>query len=136
MEQRFREIRKGERDAVLGFAKERGCDIKPQTLRHNLSLMVKADDGLIAVALCVEQAPDHFVVEIAHGDKADDALIAELADRCLRKMQSDNIASARIHSPAETATQTIWQQANWLDRIEVTPPPGVVPADEVPTQAA
>ena len=99
--------------------------------------MVKADDDeFVAAAMCLEQAQDQFVVEIVHGDKADDALITELADRCLRKMQSENIASARIQSPAETATQTIWQQANWLDRIDVTPPPGVVPADEASTQAA
>ena len=47
----------------------------------------------------------------------------ELADRCLRKVQAEGIASARINSHAPTATQTIWQSANWLDRIEETSPP-------------
>ncbi|MEO0475968.1 MAG: hypothetical protein AAF085_08390 [Planctomycetota bacterium] len=123
MEHRFREIRKGECDAVLGFAKEQGCAIKPETLHHHLSLAVKAEDDLVAAALCVEIEPDHFVIEIAHKDAAEDTLITELADRCLRKVQAQGIASARIKSPTDTATQTIWQYTNWLDRIEETPPP-------------
>ena len=123
MDHRFREIRKGERDAVLAFAKEQGCAIKPETLRHHLSLGVKAEDDLVVAALCVEIEPDQFVIEIAHTGNAEDALITELADRCLRKVQSQGIASARIKSPTETATKTIWQCTNWLDRIEETPPP-------------
>lgn len=122
MDYRFREIRKGEREAVLGFVKERGCTIEPQTLHHHMSLMVRADDNLVAAALCLEQAPAQFVIEIAHADGVDDTLITQLTDRCLRKMQSERIASARINSPAQTATQTIWQSANWLDRIKETPP--------------
>ena len=81
------------------------------------------EDTLIAAALCVEQSPAQFVIEIVHADNAEDALVTELADRCLRKMQSEGIASARINSHAQTATQTIWQSANWLDRIEETSPP-------------
>lgn len=139
MDYRFREIRKGECAAVLGFAKDRGCDLKPQTLRHNLSLAVKADDdNIVAVALCIEQAPAQFVIEIAHVDNIDDTLITELTDRCLRKMQSQAIASARINSPAQAATQAIWDQANWLDRIQETPPAtkDASPSEPAPAQAA
>ena len=139
MDHRFREIRKGEREAVLGFAKDQGSEIKPEMLRHHMSLVVKADDdSLLAAALCVEQSPAQFVIEIAHGPGVDDALIAELTDRCLRKMQSEGIASARISSPAEAATQTIWDQANWLDRIQETPPLAEVASanEPAPSQAA
>ena len=30
----------------------------------------------------------------------------------------------------ETATQTIWQSANWLDRIQETPPPADEAAED------
>ena len=139
MDYRFREIRKGECAAVLRFAKDRGSDLKPQTLRHNLSLAVKADDdNLVAAALCVEQTPAHFVIEIAHIDNVEEAMIAELTDRCLRKMQAEGIASARINSPAKAATQTIWDQANWLDRIKETAPPtqDASPSEPATSQAA
>lgn len=139
MDYRFREIRKGERAAVLGFAKGLGSELTSKTLRHNLSLAVKADDdNIVAVALCIEQAPAQFVIEIAYVDNIDDALIAELTDRCLRKMQSEGIASARINSPGKAATQTIWDQANWLDRIQETPPAteDASPSEPAPSQAA
>ena len=132
MDHRFREIRKEERDAAIDFAKEQGCAIKPETLRHHLSLVVKAEEDLVAAALCVEVESNRFAIEIAHAGSVEDALITELADRCLRKVQAQGIASARINSPTETATQTIWQCTNWLDRIEETPPP----ADQAPSVEA
>ena len=122
MDDQFREIRKGERDQVLGFAKERGCDIEPMTLRHHLSLAVYRDGQQVAAGLCVETQPTQFVIEVVNQDGVDQALIAELADRCLRKVQAVGISSARLHSPSDISTQTIWDQANWLDRIEETPP--------------
>jgi hypothetical protein len=139
MDHQFREIRKGERENVLGFAKEQGSAIKPETLRHHMSLVVKADDDtFVAAGLCVERSPAQYVIEISHGENVDDALITELTDRCLRKMQSEGIASARINSPAKEATQTIWDQANWLDRIQETPPPTEESSatEPAPSQAA
>lgn len=124
MDYRFREIRKSERAQVLDFAKAQGCKTpEPQTLHHHLSLMAKADGQLVAAAMCIETKPAQFMIEIVHGDTADTALITELADRCLRKVQSENITSARINSPHATATQQLWTATNWLDRIEETPPP-------------
>jgi len=123
MDYRFREIRKGERAQVLDFAKGQGCTPKPATLHHHLSLMAKADGQLVAAALCLETQPAQFVIELVHDEGMDDALITELADRCLRKVQSENITSARLNSPNATATQALWTATNWLDRIEETPPP-------------
>lgn len=125
MDYQFREIRKGQCTQVLAFASDRGCTIKPNTLRHHMSLTVTSSDDLAAVALCIEQRHNQYIIEIVQQDGLDHALIAELTDRCLRKMQSQGIASARINSPSQTATQTIWEQANWLDRIQETPPPEV-----------
>ena len=129
MDYQFREIRKGERDQVLDFAKAQGCTIEAQTLRHHLSLTVKSAGELVAAALCLEDPAAHFVIEIVSPEGFDQALVTELADRCLRKMQSEAIASARINSTSETSTKTIWKQANWLDHIEETPPPVETSAD-------
>lgn len=132
MDYQFREIRKGERADVLDFAKAQGCTPEPKTLRHNLSLVAKADGELVAAALCLEQEHTRFVVEVIHGEGVDEALITELADRCLRKVQSQGIASAKLHSPLEASIQRLWRQTNWLDRIEETPPP---PPEVIPESA-
>ena len=105
MDYRFREIRKGERAQVLDFAKGHGGTPKPEALRHHLSLMAKVDGQLVAAALCLETQPAQFVIEIVHDDGMDDVLITELANRCLRKVQSENITSARINSPSATLCQ-------------------------------
>lgn len=123
MNYQFREIRKGERTSVIAFAEDQGCNIAPKSLRHHLSLTVRSVDELVAAALCVEQEHNQYIIEITHRDGFDQALITELTDRCLRKIQSQGIASARINSPSQEATQSIWKQTNWLDRIEETPPP-------------
>ena len=132
MDYRFQEIRKGECAAVIDFAAAQGCETDRASLRHHLSLTVKSAGELIAVAMCVEKEPARFVIEIAHQEGFDEALIAELADRCLRKVQSAGIASARFSSPVEASTKSLWKQTNWLDRIAETPPAS---ADE-PSQAA
>lgn len=130
MSYRFREIRKGECVKVLDFAKAHGCTVESQALHHHLSLVAKKEGELVAAAMCVEQQPCQFTIEIVHHEGAEPPLITELTDRCLRKVQSENITSARINSPAETATQTIWQSANWLDRIQETPPPADEAAED------
>ena len=129
MDYQFREIRKHERDQVLEFAKAQGCEIKAQTLRHHLSLTVKSAGELVAAALCLEDPATQFVIEIVTPEGDDQALALELADRCLRKMQAEGIASARLHSASQSSTKTLCKQANWLDRIEETPPPAEAPLD-------
>ena len=125
MDYRFREIRKGECAEVLAFAKANGCSAEPTQLHHHLSLVAKKDAELAAAAMCVEQQPNQFVIQIVHREGVERELVTELANRCFRKVQSEGISSARINSPAATATQTIWQSTNWLDRIqETSPPPG------------
>jgi len=123
MDYRFREIRKGECANVLAFAKDNGAVLDPKALRHHLSLGAKKDGNFAAVALCIEQQPNQFVIQIVHREGVEQALITELADRCLGKVQSGDIALARISSPTESATQTIWKQSNWLDGIQETSPP-------------
>ena len=124
MDYQFREIRKGERADVLQLATAQGCTIEPDTLLHHLSLTAEAEGNIVAFALCLDQAGQQFVVEIVNIDgKADEALTTELADRCLRKVQSEAIGAARLSSPTEQPTNTIWEQTNWLDRIQETPPP-------------
>lgn len=123
MDYRFREIRKGECTRVLDFAKGHGSTTEPGALRHHLSLMAQADGELVATALCLETQPAQFVLEITHTDGADGVLITELVNRCLRKLQSENITSARVNSPSEAAIKNLWTATNWLDHIEETPPP-------------
>jgi hypothetical protein len=135
MDYRFREIRKGECPDVIAFAKTNGAAIKPEALHHHLSLGAKKDGELAAAALCIEHQPHQFVIEIVHREGVEQSLVTELADRCLRKVQSEGIASARISSPAESATQTIWQQTNWLNDIQETPPPTEADA-ETPADSA
>ena len=124
MDYQFREIRKGERASVLELAKAQSCMIEPDELKHHLSLTAESDGKIVAFALCLEQANHQFIVEIVNVDgKADEALTTELADRRLRKVQSEAIGAARLSSPTEQPTKTIWEQTNWLDRIQETPPP-------------
>lgn len=133
MDYQYREIRKSERAGVLAFAQANGGSPKRESLHHHLSLGAKKDGEFAAAALCIEQQPGQFVIEIVHRAGIEQSLITELADRCLRKVQAEGIASARLSSPVESATQTIWQQSNWLSGIKETPPPT---ADKTPTQAA
>ena len=123
MDYRFREIRKGECAEMLAFAKTNGCSAEPTQLHPHLSLVAKKDGEVAAAALCLEQQPHQFVIEIVHREGVERELVTELANRCFRKVQSEGISSARINSPAEDATQTIWQSTNWLDRIQETAPP-------------
>jgi len=132
MDYRFREIRKGECEAVLAFAKTNGAEHEASGLYHHLSLVAWKDGELAAAALCIEHQPNRFVIEIVHREGDEQALITELADRCLRKVQSEGIASARLNSPAPTATQTIWQRTNWLDRIQETPAPEPASSETAP----
>lgn len=135
MDYQFREIRKGERADVLAFAQANGCTVQADTLRHHLSLTARAGDELIAAGLCIEQEPGRFVIEIiSKADDCDEALVTELTDRCLRKVQSEHIGSTRLNSPTQEPTDVIWSNANWLDRIEETPPPNT--ADGPSSQAA
>lgn len=136
MDYRFREIRKHECADVLVFAKAYGCTPEPRQLRHHLSLTVKSAGELAAVALCLENEPGHYVIEIVHTDGFSECLIAELADRCLRKVQSEGIASARVKSPVEASTKSLWKQTNWLERIEETPPPDRSPEVSLAGEAA
>ena len=72
-----------------------------------------------------------MVIELVAGAAGgDQSLITELTDRCLRKVQAEGIASARIHSLTQEPTDTIWAQTNWLSTIdEAAPPEQVEPAD-------
>lgn len=136
-EYRFREVRKGECQAVLAFARANGFEAEPKTLRHHLSLALETQGELVAVALCLDHEPGRFVIEIVKADTGlDDALAGELANRCLRKVQSESIASARLISPKTDPAESILAQANWLDQIQETPPPGLEPGDQDETSQA
>lgn len=123
MDYQFSEIRKNARGKMLAFAKEQGCHVEPTTLRHYMSLAAWNDNELAAVALCVERDDAQFIIEIASPDEADAALVAELVDRCLRKMQAQGILSARLHGSSPNSTKSVWQHAGWLGKIQETPPP-------------
>ena len=130
---RFHEVRKSECGSAVRFAQEQGCALPKGPLRHHLSLVAESEGETVAVALSIEVRPGQYVVEIAVGEaQTDEALLTELADRCLRKVQAHAIASVRLHSPGEGPTQAIWSQTSWLDRVEETPP--TEPTD--PAQAA
>lgn len=133
----FREIRKGERDAVLAFAKTHGCTVEPSQLWHHLSLAVEDEGQIIAAALCLHQKTGQVTIEIVADESTmDEVLISELADRCLRKVQAKDIASARLHSATEAPANAIWSQNNWLDQVQETAPPGATIEAVEPTQAA
>lgn len=136
-EYRYREIRKGERQAVLAFATGHGCHLKKGELSHHLSLAVEKGDRLVAAALCVSEGSEQFVIElVADEAEIDQDHIAELADRCLRKVQAEDIGAARLHSANEGPENMLWSSANWLDQIEETAPPDAkLPADESPQAA-
>lgn len=136
MSYRFHEIRKGECGQAIAFAAGHGSKVSAGHLRHHLSLAVEAEGQMVAVALSVENQPNHFVIEIIVGEGiTDEALLTELADRCLRKVQAQAIASVRLHSPTAAPTQTIWTQSSWLDKVQETPPGPDAPAKD-PAQAA
>jgi len=121
---RFHEVRKGERGKVLSFAHSRGLKADAKGFQHHLSLVVEQDDALVAAALCMDLEPGQVVIEIVTGEKVvEDALITELADRCLRKVQAQDITAARLHSPIQGPTDTIWTNKNWLNQIEEASPP-------------
>ena len=129
MDYQFREIRKGERAEVLDFARAHGSHAAAEALNHHLSLGVRAGGDLVGVALCVEDQ-GQYRIQVVHSDAFDPSLTPELTDRCLRKIQAEGIAAARITSPHENVTQLVWKHANWLDHIKETPPA------EVPSEFA
>lgn len=122
---RFHEVRKGERERVLAFARDNGC--KPgdtKGMRHHLSLVAEQDGEIAAVALCLDGEAGRVLVEIVTGPgDTDETLVTELADRCMRKVQAEDIGAARLNSPSRKPTETIWTHKNWLNQIEETAPP-------------
>lgn len=133
----FKEVRKGQRGAMLAFAAEHGCKLKPGQLFHALSLAMESGGELVAAALSLEREPGRIVIEIVVGKEGlDPSLLTELANRCLRKVQALHIASVRLHSQTPEPTEGIWSQTNWLNRIEQATPPELLPADDESSQAA
>ena len=135
MDYQFSEIRKSARGKMLGFAKDQGCAVDPAHLRHHLSLTAWSKGELAAAALCVERTPAQFAIEIISSEQTDDALVAELVDRCLRKMQARGIMSARLSGSSPASTKAVWQHAGWLEHIEETPPPEVAALKSQASQA-
>lgn len=88
-----------------------------------MSLVATANDEIVAAALCIEAEDRRYRIQIIREESADSELIAELTDRCLRKMQSNGIAMARIESEDEGLADELWAATSWLGRIEETPPP-------------
>ena len=126
MGNQFREIRKADIPDALAFAKAQGLAVTEDELRHNLSLLVKAEGDIIAAALCVETEPGHHQVHLAvNSGEGSDALSQELADRALRKLQADGIGAARISGSEQQAEAALWQQTNWLERIATVTPLGM-----------
>lgn len=134
---RFREVRKGEREAVLSFANAHGFTAQDAGFRHNLSLMLQKEDETLAAALCVEDEDGRLVVEIVTGgETVEPELVNELANRCLRKVQGEAIGAARLHSPTQEPAEAIMSHANWLDQIQETPPQQAESAVEAGSEAS
>jgi len=131
MPYQFRELRLHDIPEALAFASGHGLSITPQQLSHHLSLLVKLDDAIVAVALCTQLQPGRFNVRFAV-DPADDpatsdALTSELADRVLRKLQAVGIGTARVNATLPQQEDNFWLQNNWLEQIQPVLPPGVQP---------
>ncbi|MBX2850971.1 MAG: hypothetical protein KTR15_04400 [Phycisphaeraceae bacterium] len=135
MDYRFREIRKSECAELLTFAMAHGLQVDATRLRHNLSLVVwDHENEIIAAAMCMLDDKERLTIDIvSKGNNSDSQLLNELADRCLRKVQSEAIGSARLRSTTQADAESIVSCANWLDRIEETRPPGTTDAP-VPTE--
>ena len=136
----FREVRKSEAGDVLMYATAQGVDLGQSKLKHHLSLIaVDEDKQVVAAALClVDKDGRHNIAVLSNPELQDDEQVHELTHRCLRKMQSQTIGSARINSPSAQPAEGILTQSNWLDQIEETPPldeDTEVPSDQ-PSQAA
>lgn len=133
MAYQFREIRMHDIADALAFADELGLSIKPAELCHNLSLLVKQDGEIVAAGLCTQPQPGRYALRIAlsPGDPdTTDALAHDLADRALSKMQSKGIGALRVTSAVAEQEATLWEQTNWLERIEPVLPPGCEPEAE------
>lgn len=126
MDYQYREIRKANIPDALAFAKAQGVDVAEDELRHNLSLLVKAEGEIVAAALCVESEPGHHRVHLSAiaADGSED-LAHQLADRALRKLQADGIGATRLTGSEAQAEAALWQQTNWLDRIATVMPLGM-----------
>lgn len=126
MDYQYREIRKADIPEALAFAKAQGIDIAEYDLRHNLSLLVKAEGEVVGAALCVESDPGHHRVHLsATAAEGSEDLARQLADRALRKLQADGIGATRLTGSEADAEAVLWQQTNWLDRIAVVTPLGM-----------
>ena len=139
MPYQFREIRKHEVSDVIAFAGEHGLLIKPELLRHNLSLAMKQEGGIVAAALCSEYLPGRYTVRFAFALPEDesDVLAHELADRVLRKMQAQGVGMTRVTIAQQEEHTDFWQQVDWLEGIQPVLPPGVEhdPAEQFEARA-
>lgn len=131
MPYQFRELRLHDIADALAFASGQGLSVTAQQLSHHLSLMVKRDDTIVAVALCTQLKPGRYNVRFAI-DPADDpattdALANELADRVLNKLQAQGIGTARVNATQPQQEDNLWLQTNWLEQIQPVQPPGIQP---------
>lgn len=128
----IREVRKSECVDVQMYATALGVDFSETKLQHQLSLIaVDEDKEIVAATLCTLDADQRININVlsTEGEELCE-LIKEMTNRCLHKVQSGMISSARIHSPSSQPAEEILSQANWLDNIDEAVPQ--IEADPAP----
>lgn len=131
----YREVRLGDVEDALAFAKEHGSTAEPGQLRHTYSLGVKTDDQPAGYALTLEPQPGQFVVELVLTDTAVERGLGQpMADAVLRKLSAAGIDTARLRFLNDGETDRLWQATNWLDRVPCGDQPPE-PVDDADTDA-
>lgn len=114
----FREIRIGDLDQALAFAKGQGGAADGKQVLHHLSLTASDDGETLGCALCVEDGAGLMTVELYLGDSAaQQGLGKPLADTVLRKMQAAGVGAVRIVAADESECDRLYGLSNWMDRV-------------------
>jgi len=125
----------GEAIAALGSL---GEGLKPRAVVHHLSLMLRAEGGAVAAAVCVRR-PDGSHDLLIHTGDADPADAAALLDKALRKMTDAGLRTTRLRYEAGDQREPPAALAgDWLQRVAPIEPPGpggFVPAPRAPLAA-
>ncbi len=114
----FREIRRGEADQALAFARTLGSELSRQALVPRLSLLAVNSAGqVLGCALHHRDAGARPTVTVRLCDAAHPGLARLLIDRALRKAAAAGLSTTHVHLPDDPVAAATWSQADWLARL-------------------
>ncbi len=127
MEVEVREVRVGEVEAAVAFARKAGSTVDAARVVPGMSLLAWDGDEPVAALLGLRTSDGTHEMELTFAEGAADELGRRLIDTALLKLRSRHIAKSRLRITGEQQAAALWSAVNWT--------PGKIPG-KLPGKAA